>query len=154
MSELSLQLFAALRIFWVTIFAYFYGFGGVQNKFVRRYIGTAWLTLGYLAFAIQDNCFNWILFLCYPLLILATSIGYGGTDKTWLKIFKRFYCGLLYALAALPLAFMTGNWLMFALHTFTCVLFSITLGVFNPVIARKEETLIGLTIGLLPLFIV
>jgi hypothetical protein len=61
---------------------------------------------------------------------------------------------LLYALAAIPLAIITGNWIVFALHTALCVVFSVVLGVTNPVYARKEETLIGLTIGLLPLFMV
>jgi len=154
MDEFILQIFAALRILWVSIFAYFYGLGGVSNKWIRRYLGTAWLVLGYVAFSLQDKAFSPYIFICYPLLVLATSVGYGGTDETSKKIFKRFYCGLLYAIAALPIAIISGNWIVYALHTFLCVLFSVVLGVTNPVVARYEETLIGLTIGLLPLYMV
>jgi hypothetical protein len=153
MNEYLLQLFAVLRIFWVLLYAYLYGLGGISNKWVRRYVGSAWLVLGYIGFSLQTGVFSPYLLICLPLLIGATSIGYGA-DDVGIKIFKRFYCGALYAVAALPVAFVTGNWVMFALHTVLCVGFSVVLGVVNPVYARKEETLIGLAIGLLPTFMV
>lgn len=153
MNEWTLQLLAALRILWVTIFAYLYGVGGINNKATRRYLGTLWLTLGFITFSLIDGSFSWFYLLCYPLLVGATSLGYGA-ETTAGKIFKRSYCGLAYAFAALPIAFVTGNWVVYALHTMMCLVFSIVLGTVNPVHARKEETLMGLTIGLLPMFLI
>jgi hypothetical protein len=152
-NEWTLQLIASFKFIWLAIFTYLYGAGGIKHKPTRRYYGTLWLTLGYVVFSLINGGFSFYYLICYPLLIAATSIGYGA-DTTGKKIFKRFYCGLAYAFAALPLAIVTSNWVMFALHTLLCLSISITLGVTNPVHARSEETLIGASIGLLPLFMV
>jgi len=153
MSELTLQLTASLRIMCVAIWGLMYGLGGMSHKPMRRYYGTALLVGSYCLFSGLEGTFSWWYLLCYPLLIAATSIGYGA-DSVAMKIWKRFYCGAAYSFAALPIAFVTGNWTMFALHTALCLSVSIVLGVINPVTARKEETLIGTTIGLIPLFMV
>ena len=153
MNEHLLQLLALGRLLGITAFAAFYAYGGINHKPLRRYYGTLLLTGLYCLFSALEGTFSWFYLMCYPLLIAATSIGYGA-DSTGMKIWKRFYCGAAYSCAMLPIAFVTQNWTMFALHTFLCLTMSITLGVINPVNARKEETMIGTTIGLIPLFTV
>ena len=44
------------------------------------------------------------------------------------------------------------SWLMMGIHSIICVGISILLGTFNPAEAREEETIIGFTIGFIPLF--
>lgn len=151
MSENLLQLAVFLKLIWVAGFAFLYASGGISGKWKRRYIGPAMLTAGIGGFGYWlHNVFNPWLLLYIPLLSLSLSIGYGATitgDKIW----KRVRAGLAYGVAATPVAYVTGQWLMLALHTFLCVLISVFWGVLNPVDARHEESTIGFMIGLTPI---
>ena len=154
MDEVTLQWVNAVRLLIVGIYANLYGFGGMNGKWKRRVLGSLLLTIGIMGISLWVKNFSFYYLLCFPLLWGATSIGYGVEDDEpqWMKPIKRTYCGLAYACATLPVFIVTGNWLMFALHTVFCLLISNMLGVYNPVIARNEETLIGVIISLLPLF--
>lgn len=153
MNEWTLQLYSGLRIIFLAFYVYLYGSGGIWNKSTRRIFGSLLLTLGYVLFSLLENTFSFYYIICFPLLIISTSLGYGSSNLIK-KIWKRFYCGLAYACAALPIFIVTQNWVMFVLHILICLLTSIILGVINPVSSRKEETLIGISIGLIPLFTV
>jgi hypothetical protein len=70
------------------------------------------------------------------------------------KLRKRAVCGLAYGLAGLPIAIVGGNWVLFALQMGLCVVFSVVLGVFNPLPAAQEEGLIGLfSVALVPFYV-
>ena len=154
MDEMNLQIIAACKIMWVAVFAFLYGWGGMNGKWKRRYIGTAWLVLGYFGFSMWTQSFNYWYLLCYPLLVGAASLGYGG-DTFKEKLTKRSYVGLAWAIAALPLAIVTGAWGMFVYHTILIVATSVSMGVWNFTgSARNEETLISCMVALIPLFMV
>ena len=71
------------------------------------------------------------------------------------KLIRRSIYGLALAMAALPLALSTWNWLLFGMHVVLCVMFSVALGVFNPTrSARDEESLIAVGISIMPIFMV
>lgn len=89
----------------------------------------------------------------YPLMVGATTWGYGA-DGLFDRLWHRFVQGGLFGLAAIPVAIVSGNPLMFAAHCFTCVTFCVFFGTVNPVQARSEESLIGIGIGLMPIFMV
>jgi hypothetical protein len=91
MSENTLALIAFLKVFWCTIFAYLYGRGGVSHKEIRRYYGALWITFGFVLFGLILHSFSYWFLMCFPLLVGALSLGYGGTDKIWLNITKRLY---------------------------------------------------------------
>lgn len=154
MNEMTLQIVAACKIIWIAVFAFLYGWGGIHGKYKRRYIGTAWLVLGYFAFSMWTSSFSPWYLACYPLSVLAASIGYGGDDlKT--KLIKRSYVGAAWAVAALPIAIVTASWGMFAYHTGLIISTSVLMGVWNFTgSARNEETLIGCMAGIIPLFMV
>ena len=154
MSEQTLQIIESTKILLVGTFAYLYGRGGVHNKALRRIFGSLTLTTGVVLYSLWLGTFNYLL-LSYALLLYASlSIGYGA-DDTKTKLIKRSRYGLAAGVAALPIAITTASWALFGLHIFLCILVSVTLGVWNITrSARAEETLIGATIGLLPLYMV
>jgi hypothetical protein len=154
MDNMTGQIIAACKIVWIAAFAFLYGWGGINGKWKRRYVGTAWLVLGYFAFSMWTKSFSYWYLLCYPLLVTALSLGYGG-DTFKEKLIKRSYVGVAWAVACLPIASVTAAWGMFAYHTVLIVGTSVSMGVFNFTgSARNEETLIACMGGIIPLFMV
>lgn len=153
MNEDTLQIVSSLKILWVAIYSFLYGRGGMNNKALRRVFGSLLLSLGIIGFSLWQRTFSYYYMLLPLLYFGCSSIGYGH-DDVWMKIWKRTYCGLAYACASLPIVIVNQAWVLFALHTFICVAVSVTLGVVNPVEAREEETLIAVSIGLMPLFMI
>jgi len=154
MSEQILQVLVTTKLLWVVGFAYLYGRGGINGKWWRRIIGSLFLTAGVVLYSLIQSNFSWWALLFAPLLYGSLSIGYGG-DELKEKIIKRSRYGLACGVAAIPLAIVSGNWALFGLHIFLCVLVSTSLGVWNITnSARSEETLIGATIALLPMYLI
>lgn len=150
-TEYQLSVLTGGKLLWVGGFAVLYGLGGMNGKWKRRIIGPLWLGTGVVLSSLVEGYFSWWLLLYPPMLYGALSMGYGA-DKLSDKLRRRALCGLLLGIAALPVAFVTANWLLFSLHIFLCILFSTILGAFNPTSAREEESLIGTATGLLPMF--
>lgn len=155
MSENTLQLIAILKLLWVCGFASLYGFAGIKNKWLRRFIGPFWMGLGVYGFGTWQGVFEW-WHLAYPVLLSASlHLGYGGTDDVKVKIRKRAIYGLALGVSALPLCFPNHLFALFGGHVLLCVLASVALGVFNPAgNARNEESLIATLSTLIPLFLI
>ena len=153
MTELQLQLLAFFKIIAVAIYSLLYGLGGMYKKRIRRIGGAIWLMvaigiIGYL----QKTISLW--YFLYPLLLMgASTIGYGA-DEFKEKIKKRALYGLASGASALPVAIIAGKWLLFGFNLGLCLASSIILGVFNPLNARGEETLIGALSTIIPIFMV
>ena len=153
LSENALQWIQFGKIIAIAVFSLLYGFGGIKGKYKRRYLGPIFITAILCLFShIQGNFSLWYLFYC-PLLIGALSLGYGA-DETRVKILQRLKTGGAGAFAALPIAIVTGQWLMYGLHIILCIFMSVILGVNNPISARGEETVIGATYVFLPLYFI
>lgn len=156
MSENTLQAIASLKIAWVGCFSLCYGLGGTEGwgKWIRRYLGAVWMGLGVWTFSYWQDTLNYLQ-LSYPLLLCASlHLGYGGTDNVWIKVRKRAIYGVCLAVSALPLVFISGSWILFAVHCVLCVSSSVILGVLNPIEARSEETLIATLSTVLVLFLI
>jgi len=158
MSENVLNYVEAGKIVWLAGFSLLYALGGTSGKWKRRYIGPAYLTLGVVLFSLIQSNFSWYYLGFFPLLIGATSIGY-GTGSALTKLFKhkwivRLVAGFALAFASIPIAIVTGQWLMFFLHILLCCSTSVVMGVGNPISARGEEVVIATVAGFLPLFMV
>lgn len=156
MSETNLQYLATGKILWCGFYCLAYGLGGTEGwgKWIRRYIGPVWILLGIWIFANLQGTFNaWQLL--YPALLCASlHLGYGG-DNVKRKIIRRSIYGLAIAIASLPLAVISGMWLLYCIHAVVCVSMSVLLGVFNPTdSARSEETIISTMSSILPLFMI
>jgi hypothetical protein len=154
MNEITLQWAQAVKLITLVVFATLYGFGGVSGKWKRRFVAPFVLTAGIIGASLWTTNFHVWYALYFPLLSISLHVGYGGSGKSWgYKILKRFRAGLLAGLAALPIAWATGAWSVFGLHIVVTSITSIVLGTWNQTSsARAEETAIGASYGLLPLF--
>ena len=154
MSENLLQIIAICKMLWITGFTALYGFGGIKNKYLRRFVGSFWMGLGIYGFSYGMNNFHWF-YLFYPALLCASlHIGYGGDDVAT-KIRKRSIYGMALAVSALPLCLGSHLWALFGLHVVLCVMASVLLGVFNPMRnARDEETMVAVLSTIIPLFLI
>lgn len=151
--EYKLQLRTFLKLLWVCVFALLYALGGIQFKWLRRFVAPAVLTSGMFIFS-----HDWRVFLQAPLLMLSLSLPYGA-ENFWLKIGKRFIHGFANGSTAIAHLFnkdlhKKDFWVLFNLNLILCVIICVGLGVFNPMgSARAEELAIGFIIGFLSMFI-
>jgi hypothetical protein len=154
MNETTLALVNSSKIICIALFSLLYGLGGVSGKWKRRVIGPVVYTAGIAGFSLWIASFTFWYLLCAPLLYVALSIGYGGNDiKT--KLIKRSRYGLACATASLPIFVVSQAWTLLLLHALICVSVSTLAGTWNQTSsARAEETLIGASIVLVPLFVI
>ena len=131
------------------VLAALYSIGGMEEgpgKWVRRFLMPFCMAGGMFWFS-RD----WRSLLTFPLVSIGCSLGYGGTDETWLKIIKRGYCGLFLGAGSAAGDWLNKRFLMAGFQTVLVTAGMIALGVFNPLPdARTEEFLIGLFIVLIP----
>jgi len=154
MTENTLQWLQIIKLLSLSAFAGLYGFGGVSGKWKRRFIAPAVLVGTIAIFQ-----FSWWLLLYYGLLVGALSLGY-GTNSSLNKLTKNSYItraivGFAAGVAALPVAIMTGSWLLWFLHIGLTTILSSIFGVLNPFkSARAEETALAVAYGFIPLFMI
>jgi hypothetical protein len=143
MNEWNEVLRLPLRFIPTILFAICYAIGGRGPKLVRRILGPI---LMFAAFFLID----WFSEVSYALLnIIPFSIlmfglfmGYGG-DTFIEKAFRRTLYGLVLGLAGLAFA-LIHNELMLGIYQLQLSLVaSIFFGMFNPVSAVKEESIIA-----------
>ncbi len=151
MSEKKLQIEVYIRFLFVFAFAALYAWGGIEYKWLRRFVAPAVLTSGMFLFS-RD----WRTLLQTPLMMASLSLGYGGTDNVLWKIVKRGFYGLAngFTSSSYNLYLSTKNsnlWTIVSLQVILCILTIIVLGVWNPIPARAEEFCIGVFISLLPI---
>ncbi len=154
MNEYTLQVIVICKLLWVVGFAALYSFGGISNKWLRRYLGAAWMWLGIFGFSVQSGSFYW-WYLLYPLLLsISLSLGYGGEIVT-VKLRKRFIYSLALSLSALPLCYPNHYFGLFGFHCILCIVSSVALGVFGITKhARSEEAIIALLSTVCVLFLI
>lgn len=153
MSENSLNLIGFLQVLVVAVFSFLYSSGGISGKWKRRFVAPAVLTVAIVGFSIWQGTFSWIYLISFPLIIGALTLPYGA-ETTQEKIIKRALYALALATAVLPIAIGSHQWLLYWLHCFMILIVVIVLGVMNPLLARFEETLIGVFVALIPIFMI
>ena len=128
----------------------FYMLGGRDGKWKRRFIGSLILSTTVCTSALVMHRFSWWLVLTYPALATGFSLGYGG-DTTMQKVVKRaIYAGAVMSSGVVCSVVMQGNaWMVLVPHI-GIGLWSIWLGVKNPLQAAAEETFVcaSLSLGL------
>lgn len=150
MSEYTIGYTAVGALFGMSLACLLYMLGGRNGKWKRRFIGSLILSTTVCLCAHIMHRFSWWLTLTYPALAIGFSFGYGG-DTTLKKIYKR----LIYALAVMSsgvvcAVVMQGNaWMVLVPHI-GIGLWSIWLGVKNPLFAASEEVFVcaSLSLGL------
>ena len=135
MKEKKLQLKVYGRLLIACVFAGLYAWGGIENKWLRRFIAP--------------------LIVQMPFQFLSLSVGYGG-DELAIKLLRRFLFALSNSISFLPHYFCWKDkkWIASTFHIIILISAYLILGVFNPLPARVEETILGLLIILLPLMLI
>jgi hypothetical protein len=154
MSENLIQWIQGIKILILGAFAMLYGFGGISGKWKRRFIGPIVYVAGIAGITLWKGTFNPWFLLCAPLFFGSLSIGYGA-NTTPEKIKKRAIAGAAAGCSTVPIFIVTGAYTLLPLHIIFCMAVSIVAGTWNQTSsARAEETLIGASYGLIPLFII
>jgi len=171
--EVLLTYISSLKLVVVVLLAFIYSRAGrgwrwfgwkVRRKVVLPII----LITALIGFSLWTNTFTWKLLIAslisLGVLIAVMHVGYGDgnfrrllrkivRNETAVKVVQRAVVGTLYGGACLPVAYITGNWIVYGLSVLVSCSTSVALGVFNPIDAATEETLIGATEFLFPLFL-
>ena len=141
------QIGVILKLCVAVLCATLYAYGGMEGTWIRRYCMPTIFT----AFCLVWNKSCKHIFIL-PFMILALSLGYGGTDLVWLKILKRLLYGTATAFSFGFFMILLRRWALFAYHAALVICSYIILGVWNITqSARVEETVLGLFVVLIPL---
>lgn len=152
--EKKLQWVEASKVLWVVAFALLYSFGGIEHKFLRRFIAPLILCFGMFVYSKDWKCF-----MQAPFMMLTLCMGYGASTLLD-KIAKRACFGLANGVTSFlhgTLAILSewsnpGNFLLLILHVLGVMFICVVSGAFNPFhSARAEEFVIGFAIGFIPM---
>lgn len=132
------------------VFASFlYSLGGREGKWKRRFVASFVLSTTVCVCCLLRGIFSWWMLFTYPLLIGGFSLGYGGTDIPWQKVLKRLVYALACCMAGVLMAFLIrGNAFWVLPFHLGIGMFSIYLGVKNPLQAAGEEFIICMILNL------
>ena len=90
MSEYAIGHAACIALGGLVLACWFYMLGGRNGKYLRRYVGSAVLTITVALTANFMGNFSWWIVLIYPMKVLEFSMGYGvsGDTPQWIKRLK------------------------------------------------------------------
>lgn len=152
MNEVTLQWVQLIKLVIIAISAMLYGFGGVSGKWKRRFIAPCVIVAGMALVSSLTSSFSWWYVAVLPFLIASYTIGYGSSIFIE-KVIKRARYGLACGCSFLPVFWVNQAWTLLFLHIGVCVFVSVVAGVWNQTSsARSEETLIGASTVLIPIF--
>lgn len=150
MSEYKILYVAFGSLIGLSLSCLLYSLGGREGKWKRRFIASLILAITVSVASLVMGKFNFWLLLIYPALIAGFSMGYGA-DTFWGKIIRRTLYALSVIASGLVFCFTFGGntWWVLPVHA-GVGLFSIYLGVKNPMAAASEEIFVCalLNIGL------
>lgn len=133
-----------LKLLVVVVFASLYAWGGMEFKWLRRFVAPAILCLSAFAFSR-----NWKYLVQMPVMFITLSFGYGGSNIL-VKILKRAMYGLLNGASSSVVNIWDKKWLLGIGQVVLVTAAFVVLGVWNPLpSARAEEAALGAFIALL-----
>ena len=132
--------------FGLVLSSMFYSIGGRKGKFNRRFIGSFILSATLVTLCLFRGLFSWWLFLTWPLLVVSLSVGYGA-EILGIKILKRFIYTLGFLTVGVLCAWILGSWWVL-IPQGGVGLWSIYMGVKNPIDAAAEEFFISMMLQL------
>ncbi|MAE81675.1 MAG: hypothetical protein CMB80_02980 [Flammeovirgaceae bacterium] len=145
-NEKKIQLRVFLKLLVICICAGLYAWGGMEFKWLRRFVAPAVACL--FAFAYSRN---WRYLIQMPVMFLTMSMGYGG-DTLGEKIARRAVFGCANGISTSIVNGIKKNWLVVSFQMSLLIAAYIVFGVWNPLPnARVEETLLGLFCYAIPI---
>jgi hypothetical protein len=146
-NEKKLQFRVLFKLLICVAFAFLYSWGGIEMKYLRRFVAPA-LLVGSMLYFSRD----WKVLIQLPLMFFSLSLGYGSDIFIW-KIIKRGIFGLANGITSSGQNILKKKWLLAGVQTVLLTGLYIVIGVYNPFpSARAEEMFLGLMIAVIPLF--
>ncbi len=122
-----------------------YAWGGMEHKWLRRFLAP------FVCFASMFSITkDWRTLGQMFLLMLTQTLGYGA-HSLWMKIFKRGLYGGLNGISSSFFNFVKGKDLLVFIQIGLLITMYVLFGVWNPVSARAEETILGLFLYAIPI---
>lgn len=144
--EKKTQIKVILKLLVVVVFASLYGWGGMEMKWLRRFVAPGILCLSAFGFS-----HDWRYLVQMPAMMITLSLGYGA-DSVIGKIFKRCLFGTLNGISSSTVTIWQRRWFLVGFQIALITAAYIVFGVWNPLpSARAEETLLGALIALVPM---
>lgn len=125
------------------IFAVLYSLGGMEHKWLRRFLAPFILCGGTFYFS-KD----WRSLISFPVMCLSLSLGYGA-DETITKIIKRGVFGLANGISTSLLNIIRKKYAWALFQVILLVSAYIIFGVWGLVDARTEELFLGFLVAFL-----
>lgn len=121
-----------------------YSLGGRSGKWKRRFVASAILTATVNVVCLLRGIWSPLMLVIFPILALGFSLGYGG-ELPMQKFIKRFFYASAVVMAGFLMAFiLKGNaWFVLIPHA-GIAMWSIYLGLKNPIEAAAEEVFVCL----------
>lgn len=129
----------AVAIFSLATGSVLYSLGGYRGKWKRRFVGSFIITAAFNGVCAWRGLWSPWLLISFPVLIGAFCLPYGA-DTIFPKILKRTTVVLACLMTGLGFCILNGGnaWWVFVPHA-GIGLWSVYLGVKNPIQARAEE---------------
>lgn len=106
MNEYTILHTACAAFIFCVIASWFYGLGGRANKWLRRYIASVVITLGFNLCAVWLGRWDWWMPYIYPIFILDYTMGYAGGSPQHERILKRVLITILLCLLGVGICFL------------------------------------------------
>jgi len=147
MSEFTTGSLASVSIVCLALMCFMYMWCGRSGKWKRRFLGAFIGCVLVNGLMLARGIWSpWFLAL-FPSLSIGFHLGYGG-DILLTKVVKRLICAIAICGSGLLCAFVLGGnaWMVLPLH-FGVGVWSVWLGVKNPLEAAAEETFVCLLLN-------
>lgn len=145
-----------LAILSALVYSTVWWIGGRPNGRVwRRWIAPLFFGVAVNVLAYFGGTWHWAMLVYPPLLKAVSHIGYGGSTFA-VKFARRSVWSFLYICCSLPLAIVTGEWLLFSVQALFCLLASNVFGILNPFKSSPQEegTIVFSSSFLIPFMVV
>ena len=144
MKEKNIQIKVLIKLAIVVVFASLYAWGGMEMKWLRRFLAPGILCLSAFAFS-----HDWRYLIQAPLMMVTLCLGYGA-DALWCKILRRSIFGITNGATSSTVNILYKKWLLVGFQIVLITSAFIAFGVYNPLpSARAEETILGAFIALI-----
>ena len=146
MSEKSIQVRVILKGVVILVCASLYAWGGMEMKWLRRFLAPAIFAASYFYFT-RD----WRIWLQMPLVMASMTLGYGGVGLVE-KIARRLIWSAGVGISMSIVDILHRKWIIVGIYLAVLVLICVAFGVFNPFVhARTEEFVIGMAVYSIPM---
>jgi hypothetical protein len=141
-NEYSIGYLASSSLVGLAVMCLLYMIGGRSNKWIRRFIASLVQTININLCAFFMGIYSFWLLLIYPITSIGLSFGYGGETFVTKLIRRSIFCIANLGIGILFLLTYGMKMLWILIPNIGVAMWSIYLGIRNPVYAPAEEVFV------------